>query len=291
MTTSPIVLERLTCVALFGVRFWDAVSTRTVSDDLSVSASLPNNSTRRFALTPNRSGVYVLHHAPGLEAFEYGAGDEAFWENLPPLRPFVIEVNDLQRRFHPMAFTVKLPNRGIFGWEALSASPRASVLPAVPLYSTPTRTVPGGMAVVRADLWDARENSPAAWAVVEVQSESQAPICALADENGRVAVIFPYPEPLPGSMSSPPGSPLAGGPRQLTDQTWPIHLRVFYSPHIPTPRIPSLEDVLNQAPATLLATLSPPVPLSEVRLAFSQELIVKSQFRSELLVIPAGSPL
>jgi hypothetical protein len=59
------------------------------------------------AAVPNRSGVYVLHQAPGLEAFAFGAGDDVFWDNLLALRPFIIEVSDLQRRFQPLAFTVR----------------------------------------------------------------------------------------------------------------------------------------------------------------------------------------
>ncbi|HXG21995.1 MAG TPA: hypothetical protein VNN62_23320 [Methylomirabilota bacterium] len=291
MMTLPLIIERLTRVAPFGVRFWDAVSHRFVSDDLFVTAYLPNHPARRYSATPNRSGVYVLHHVPGLETFEYGAGDDAFWANLPPPRLFVVEVNDLQRRFHPMAFTAALPSRGIFGGEDPAASPRTAVQSAVPLYSAPARTVPGGMAVVRAHLWDGLDDSPAAWALVEAQSEGQTPIRAVADEQGRVAVFFPYPEPPPRSLASPLGSPPGGEPRLLAEQTWPLRLRVFYSPRKPPPPVPLLEDVLHQTPATPLSSLSPLAPLPEVRLAFGQELIVKSQFRSELLVIPLGSPL
>jgi hypothetical protein len=291
MTMPPLIIERLTRVAPFGVRFWDAVSHRFVSEDLFVTAYLPNHPARRYPATPNRSGVYVLHHVPGLATFEYGAGDDAFWANLPPPRPFVVEVNDLQRRFHPIAFTAALPSRGIFRWEDSAASPRAAVQPAVPLFSAPARTVPGGMAVVRAHLWDAVDDSPAAWAMVEVQSEGQAPIRAVADEQGRVAVIFPYPEPPSRSLTSPLGSPLGSEPRLLMEQIWSLRLQVFYSPRKPPPPVPLLEDVLHQAPATPLSSLSPLAPLPEVRLVFGQELIVKSQFRSGLLVIPAGSPL
>ena len=291
MTTHAIVLERLTRVAPFGVRFWDAVTNRVVSDDLSVTAYLPGDPSRRFAAMPNRSGVYVLHHAPGLSAFTFGVGDEAFWSNQSPPRSFVIEVNDVQGRFQPMAFTAALPRQGIFAWEEPHTSPPRSVQPAVPLYSAPTRTVPGGMAVVRADLWDAANDRPAAWAIVEAWSESQVLTHAMADAQGRVAMIFPYPEAQSGSLSSPLGSPLGGGPRLLSDQTWPLRFGVFYSPRTPTPRAPFLEEVSQQAPVTLLETLSPPTPLPEIHLTFGKELIMKSQFRSELLVLPMGSPL
>jgi hypothetical protein len=291
MTTDALVIERLTRVAPFGVRFYDTVSNRMVSNDLSVTAYLPHDPSRRCSATPNRSGVYVLHHAPGLESFAFGAGDDAFWQNLPPRRSFVIEVSDLQRRFLPMAFTVALPARGIFQWQEPGMSPVAPPQAAVPLYSAPTRAVPDGMAVIRADLWDGRDDGPASWAVIETQSDGQAAIRAVADGRGRVAVIFPYPEPLPGSVSSPPGAPPGGGPRLFMEETWPVRLRVFYSPRKPAAQVPALEEVLNQTPATILNALSPPVALPELRVAFGKELIVKSQFRSELLVIPAGSPL
>lgn len=291
MTVQLIVLERLTRVAPFGVRFWDAVADRLISDDLAVTAFLLSNPTRQFALQQNRSGVYVLHTASGFAGFSFGDGGEAFWESLPPPRSFVIEVSDRQRRFLSMSFTVDAPHRGIFGWADPTASPRGSVRPAVPLYSAATRAVPAGMAVVRADLWDTVNERPAAWAMLEAQRDGEEPSRGVADEHGRVAVMFPYPEPLPGTLSSPLGSPLSGGPRLLADQTWLLHLRGFYSPRASIPHMPALEEVLSQAPATLLASVSPPLPLSEVKLTFGKELIVKSQFRSELLMIPAGSPL
>jgi hypothetical protein len=291
MMMETIVLERLTRVAPFGVRFWDPVLNHAITDGLSVTAYPFDNSARRSALTPNRSGVHVLHHAPGLEAFTFGAGDEPFWENLPPVRRFVIEVTDTQRRFHPAAFIAALPIRGLFGWDDPSTSPRSTFQPLVPLYSALSRSVPQGMAVMRTELWDARNDGPAAWAVVETQIERQGPLRAVADERGRVAAIFPYPEPVLGSVASPLRSPPGDGSRPLTEQTWPVQFRVFYSPRIPASRFLPLDDVLSQAPATVLASLSPPLPLPELRLAFGKELIVKSQLRSELLVIPAGSPV
>jgi len=74
-------------------------------------------------------------------------------------------------------------------------------------------------------------------------------------------------------------------------QQWPIELRGFYSPEAPPPPIPQLEHVYEQTPATLVSSLSPLLPLSEALLSFGQELVVRSQARSVLLLMPAGSPL
>ncbi len=144
---------------------------------------------------------------------------------------------------------------------------------------------------MRADLWDFQTDKPAAWAVLEARLEGQPPVRGLANEQGRIALIFPYPEPAPALVTSPPGSPPGGARRPLSEQTWLIQLQAFYTPRTPTLPIPHLEDVLNQAPATLLDSLSPLVALSDVSLAFGKELIVKSQSRSTLLLIPTGSPL
>ncbi|HEY3301942.1 MAG TPA: hypothetical protein VGL70_00250 [Candidatus Binatia bacterium] len=286
------VLERISLVAPLGVRFWDGVSGHAVSEGLTVRAHPKGNPARSIFGFPNRSGTYVLTHVPGLSDIEQCAGDKDFWENPPPkLRPFVVEVTDNEGRFQPFAFTANLPVRGLFAWEERPmGSPLAPVARGVPLFSAPARSAPGGMAVIRADLWDLRADQPAPWALLEARMAGQPPVRGLADRQGRVALIFPYPEPLHSSVTSPPGSPPGSERRPLFEQTWPIQLHAFYSPGRPSPRIPQLDHVLNQAPATVVSSPSPPIPLTEVSLQFGKELIVKSQSKSALLIIPAGSP-
>jgi hypothetical protein len=63
----------------------------------------------------------------------------------------------------------------------------------------------------------------------------------LADDQGRVAVMFPYPEP--------PRRVLASPPEARNDFSWPVSLEVFWlqaSPGEPGPAIPDLADVLAQ---------------------------------------------
>lgn len=293
MSVQVQIIETFSRVAPLGVRFWDKVSRRIIDTGLTVIAYPPQQAARRTSLFPNRSGVYVLHSAPGLRKFTHGSGDAAFWQTAPLPRPFILEVSDQEARFQPFSFTVEVPRRWLVTTtEALSSSPLSAPPLGIPLYSSVVRPVLAGMAVVRAELWDAVADKPAAWALLEVQVSGQEPVRGMADDKGRVVVMFPYPEPLPGTLGSPVGSPPGGGQRSLFTQQWPLQLRAFYSPEIVVPAIPRLERVFAQAPATLLSAASPLLPLSSIPpLRFGQELIVKSEPQSTLLLLAAGSPL
>jgi hypothetical protein len=286
-------METFSRVAPLGVRFWDIVSRRIVDTGLTVIAYPQGQATQRTSLFPNRSGVYVLHHASGFRDFEHGGGDAAFWRNAPSPRPFIVEVSDQETRFQPFSFTVDVPRRGLLtATETTSSSPPSSPPLGIPLYSSVARAVPAGMAVVRAELWDAMADKPAAWALLEVRITGQEPARGLADDKGRIVVMFPYPEPVPGTFGSPLGSPPGGGQRSVFAQAWPLQLQAFYSPQAVVPVLPQLERVHAQAPATLLSATSPLLPLPSVpSLRFGQELIVKSEPQSILLLLPAGSPL
>src|SRR2546428_6671092 len=102
MMNDPVrKLERLSILAPLGIRFWDAVTNSIIADGLRVTAYPLSNPARRVQGFPNRSGVYVLQNLPGMRDIEHGAGDAEFWTNLPPRRPFVVEVVDNSRRFQP----------------------------------------------------------------------------------------------------------------------------------------------------------------------------------------------
>ncbi len=283
MIDTSLVLERVTRVAPLGMRFWDDVSSAVVADDLTVIAYPANNPALQAPASITHSGVYAFIDLPGLRDLENGSGDEAFWANLPARRPFVIQVIDNASRFQQFQLTAQVPVRGLFTLDC--ASPPTLAQAGVPLFSSPARAVPGGMAVLRADLWDIAADAPAAWTLIEASIEGQTVARTYADRQGRVALIFAYPEPPRFSISSPPSSR-----RALTDQTWTIQLHAFYSPTTPVPQIPDLCQVLNQAEANLYSNLSPALPLTETALEFGKELILKSQLQSVLLIAPAGSP-
>lgn len=298
MATPFITLDRLTTVAPLGVRFHDTVSGDVVGDGLIVWAYPTGKPTARRRAVGNRKGVYVLHHGSGLRDREVGDGTQFYWDNpVPPNKDFVIEVSDDQRRFQPFQFTASLPHRGVFVWSGFDDSP-PSARTSVPLFSSPVRSAPGGMGVLRAELWDTSLDGPAAWAVLEVYDGERRLGQGIADEQGRIALIFSYPPPITFASPSPPGSPLgsppgASGP-PLTEQVWPLGLRALYTPDRPVSSppnsfepdqsFPDLRFTLSQPEATLWADAALSEVLLETHLRFGRELILKSR--------PApGSPL
>lgn len=308
-----LVLDRLTLVAPLGLRFCDFTSGAFVGDGLDVQVYPSGNPTTKVAALANRKGVYVLHHAPGLLEVEHGKGDQEFWNGPPPTRNFVVEVNDKERRFQSFQFTASLPERGIYKWTDVPSSPLAAC-ESIPLYSSPVRSVPAGMAVLRADLWDESRNAAASWAVLEASLNSQVIARGIADEQGRIAVIFPYPPPRAFAIGSPPGSPLSSPPSAsglpLTEQVWPLQLRALYTPERPISsppnsfetkyELPELRFTLSQPEATIWANAERTEPLLEASLHYGQELVLKSKTatsppsqlrQSVLFITPAVSPL
>jgi hypothetical protein len=297
------VLDRLTIVAPLGLRFHDAATGETVGDGLNVRAypaDLPN-ATR--SLFPNRRGIYVLHDAPGLRNLQNGTGDDEYWNNLPPKKDFVIEVSDDQGRFVGFKFTAALPARGIYEWSELSPASPPSATRSIPLFSSPARTAPAGMAIVRADLWDPTRGSqgaPAAFAVLELHDNDRLVTRGLADQEGRVGLMFPYPAPKAFPPSSPPASPIgsppaANGPA-LTDQFWPFRVRALYGIQSPPPApatdsAPDLRTALSQPAATLWANEERTDELLEVAVPFGQPLILKSRPPSMSPPLKGGSML
>jgi hypothetical protein len=291
--TLPVVVERIARVSPLGVRFWDAASSRFVSDGLTVSYSWGNGTRRRTAVT-NRASVYVLADLPGLRELEFGdhpaltqagakPGDAEYWGLIPGLaRTYRIDVVDTLRRFLPFWFEARLPFRGLFEPGCGSAlSPPAPGNEAVPLFSAPSRPAPAGSGVVRAELVEP-SGAPAAWALLEVTAAGAPPVRGLADERGQVAVIVPYPEPSAAAVS-----PLAGGTRRLAEERWDVTVRCFYDRPSPPEEPPELCRVLEQAPAFVDLDASPPEAL---QLAFGRDLVLRTSGGSQVLVTPAASP-
>ncbi|HEX6480738.1 MAG TPA: hypothetical protein VF043_18010 [Ktedonobacteraceae bacterium] len=285
--------ERLSLVTPLGIRFRDEVSGEVVGEGLYVTAYPQNNPALRVQAVVNSLGVYTLRNVPGLRNFEHGAGDADFWRTLPPGRPFIVEVVDSDRRFQPFCLPVVLPERGIFPWQCGGTPPSPDAAPAmVPLFSAPTRPVPGGMAAVRAQLWDPIAQTYAAGAVLEANAANRLPVRGFADALGRVVLIFPYPEPVDFVLGSPSLTHPVEANVPLTNQTWPVQFRAFYAPQYPVPLIPDLCTTLTQAPAGLWEDTAHTKPFSGATLHFGQGLVVHSadSAQSVLFITPAGSP-
>lgn len=267
-----IVAERLTYVAPLGVRFLDPATSRPVSDGLRVAAG----GRRLFA---NRAGAFVLTGVPGLRAAEQGAGDDDYWAHLPAQTTVRVDVDDPLGRFLPFSFEATIPARGAF--ELVCGSPAESEGPIV-LFSSVARPVPAGCAVVRAQLWDGVADTPAAWALLEVQPSGAPPARGLADRRGQVAVVFPYPEP-----SGLDGSPPSLERRALSTQSWTVDVRAFAAPQPDAvPDRPDLCTVLTQPEATIVAESSPLTPLTDATLDYGRELVLRTPPQSVLVLTP-----
>ena len=276
MKNPPVILDVVTRLAPLGLRFGDPATGQAIGGGLSVVAYPPAAPWQRIQGVPNPSGIYVFHHLPGLQSVEWGTGDEDFWKSPPARKSFLVEVQDSKNHFLPCVFEVEAPTRGVYTWQA---PPDSLPEPAgmVPLYSSSTRPIPPGFAVIRADLQEP-SGSPAASALLEAFFEDHRLGQGLADDRGQIALVFPYPD-LPDFTSSSGGisgavSTTASVP--LTDQTWQIDLRVFYQWAVSPPAVVDLYHLLSQAPARLWKNLSPAQLLPPQTLHYGNDLIIKS---------------
>ena len=277
-----LMLERITRVAPLGLRFWDAVTNRFVTEGLQVTA-IPRIDGTFFGQPanglPNRSGVFIFHHLPGLLGAEQGMGDGPYWTTPPAQRDFIVTVQDAEKRFLPFKILASAPTRRLLNWSCPSGKPTPGLplqpVGSIPLFSAAGRQPPGGLAVIRTMIATSG-GGPAAWAMVEARCQNNLVARAIADADGRAVLYLPYPKFVSAAAGSnrPP----------LTTQSWPIDLSVFFSLSPPFPDIPDLCMLVDQARARPLKKLSPSTPLGRLTLKYGEELIVKTQTKSELFL-------
>lgn len=249
------ILESISTFTTLGIRFWDSATDIPVADNLIVTARRVDPGFRIVPAVRNASGIYVFHDLPGLRAVQYPSRRP---ERQQPL-DFLITVEDRGNRFLPMIFGVQLPlpYRGIFPSGEMLSPPGG--LARAYLFSAPHRMLPPTLAAVRADLHDIDQDRPAAHAVMQVEAGGRR-YTGIADHNGRVLVAFPYPPADRLRTGSPPGS----GQGPISEQSWPVHVRVRYGPDLLEPRFPeagwpwtvtpSLKRILaDQRPALIIA--------------------------------------
>jgi hypothetical protein len=280
-------METLAHHAAIGVRFWDVALGTAAVEGLKVEIFPVFNPRARKPMLPNLSNIYVGHGVPLLRDFEFSDTDppELWSEPEAALRAYRIEVRDPRGRFLPLAFDADLPQPGLLNWTApwfsppqpivmpgTSGSPPQLMLERIPLFSAPSRPIPDALAAVYAQMRDPLSEREAAWALLGVSIEGVRCGIGLADTLGRVAVMFPYPEP--------PRQALASPPEARSDFSWEVDLEVFWideSPaQDPPPEIPDLTEILSQldAPGTVNdVMLSPPAVR---RLAYRVPLTARS---------------
>ena len=288
----------LSLVAPLGVRLWDPLFESAVTEGLQAWAydeALPEVRTAGYA---NRSGVFAFRNLPGRRLLEFGSGDETYWASaLAQQRSYTVEVRDPEARFLPFRLPdVRAPWRGLYASDVEPLSPPD--VARVPLFSAPTRIASGPFAVVRAELHepvpsDPTETRPAPWAVVELDVPGrEVPVRGMADRNGRVLLLFPYPEPEGGAFVSPPGG------AALLAQEWTLPVRVFFTRPEPVPETPDLRaTLLAQAPAVAWESDSPfSLPLGETVVRFGLTTVLRSRESATgkdltyVLITGGGSP-
>jgi hypothetical protein len=312
------LLERFTLTAPLGVRFWDVAAGEAVRGGMTLQGFPVDNPDRTLRAFSNGSGVMVFRDLPGLRDpdpgtwpvnFRFGDGSDAFWQQWQQpsrTRRFELTAIDEQRRFLPLRFGCDAPQRGFARCVCPARLPPAShlvpnaPLDALPVYSASTRHAPAGLAVIRAQMLEPpdigsppADRVPAAWAFVEALLDGDVVGSSYADEQGRVAVMFPFPAPADSSLISPPSPPDSSGAGGLLKQRWRIVLRAYYD-RLPRGEVPDLCDLLAQRPATLWDNADLIDPLAARELAYAAELTIRSRDRagspgdelSELLITP-----
>jgi hypothetical protein len=218
------------------------------------------------------------------------AGDQIVFETSPDGATWAVR-RTVPRQFSIKSMTVELnagtassvasPGKAVFGGLIFESNPAQ----ALPLYSAPTRAVAGGMAVLRASLWDSVANAPAAWALLEARVNGRPTARGYADASGQVALLFPYPEP-PSFVQQNPAPPAV----PFTRQEWPVSIYASYKPQSHAPTLPDLRATLAQARATLWADAARTTPLTKVTLRSGQQLVVRS-YEASTDAAPDGRPL
>lgn len=287
--------ERVAITCPLGIRFLDSATNTIVGDGLLVEAYPVENRERRVPAAPNRSGVWAFHGLPGLRDFEYSTDDEQRWAPEPPKRRFTIEVIDALGRFLPSKFDVDAPAR-VLSTANEFPSPPSFTLRTAALFSSPARSIPGSLAVVRAQIFE-NGDTPAAWTLVEVGTtvlNRTVTAQGVADSQGRLALILPYPEPANVSI----GSPASAGPQLLSQQSWTLSFRAWHTFDPEPSDFLDLDRVLNllvRPPDALWDNGSSLIPFSAADLIFGRELVVPIRLPGDprprkLFITPAGSP-
>lgn len=265
--------EGLILHAPLGIGFWDPVTDALVDQGLRVRLRPRHATEPKFTSNLSSRGIHVFHNLPGLVAQVLGRDLENS-APAPAPRRFTFEVTDGSNRYLPFSFDADCPASGLFVPECLPHS-SPPLTKYVSVFSAVTRAVPSGMATVRAELRNANTGLPAAWALVSAEYRGVEIGQGVADANGKLVLIFSYPEP--EAQSPPSGFPWR----------WPVRLQTAYAALPSATSHPSLCEVLGQPPARLLVEGSPRIELDELQLEFGKELSVTSGSVSHILIEPA----
>lgn len=188
-------------VAPLGLAFTDGPGGQTILDGLAARAWPEGDESRRVSATVNGAGVAGFHKLPGVK---FDPADPFAGAK----RAFVVEVTDSLGRFQTGRVRVEAPAKGVV---------------VVVMRSAAARTVTLARLAFRAELWDAANNRPAAFALltVKVAGNGGATIASgLSDAAGRLLAVGDWPTPkVP-----------VGAPPSRWDAPRPIVVEMQYNP-------------------------------------------------------------
>ena len=156
---------------------------------------------------------------------------------------------------------------------------------------------------MRAELYELDEDSPssrdraASWAAAEVEAGNgprSITMRGMADRQGRVTIVLPYPE----AENVSPGSPPSNGPFLLSEQTWAVSFRAWHLFESETGEFADLDRLLplfERAPDEVWDFDSPLASFTGAELTFGRELVLPVRTEGDLrlrklYITPAGSP-
>ncbi len=281
------IWEQTRRTAPLGLQVWDVATSAHRVNGLDIQVMTGARFAKRTRAFANRSGIYCALGIPGLSRFELNADDATNrdW----PTRPYKIEVRDPAAHFLPFTFDANLPATGLlegifsrtsppqlFESPLTQDSPPSPTLRQVPLFSSTSRPAPDSLAVVRAELRELGTDREAAWCLLTVSIDAVVKGIGLADQQGRVAVLFPYPERPRPALTSPPSA--------NRDFHWNIQLTAYYTPRPINSAAPAIADMaevlaqLNLPPRRLYrSTLSTPETLPSQPLEYRVPLTVRTE--------------
>lgn len=287
--TAVRVLEPVLRHAPAGLRFRDVATGQIVQDALQVTLTAKTNALRTARLAVNAKGVWYAPRLPGISESLSGADeapDAAYWAQQR--RIYTVSVTDQRGRFLPLSVELEFPLRGLATWPDWHTLPQELLAPlidddgqsppapvtcrdALPLFSAAGRALPAPMAEVRCQLERADNGEPAAWALLSASHGGQVRGLAQADQHGRVALFFPYPErPRPTLASSPPA---------ITDFSWNVSFTAYSTLDLSPAKVPDFAKLMKQLehPRDLFAsTLSTPALLPAQVLTLGQRCTLKT---------------
>lgn len=270
--------EAITLFTPLGIRFWDRVQNRQISNNLIVTARSEMNNSPVTQAFRTASGIYAFHGLPGLHDAEYP--DENFDFDTYPTRRFFIEVIDMKQQFLPVIFSVLAPMKGIFPGNS-GGSPPENALPGFYLFSAPTRSVLPGLAVIRGQIQEKVTGYPASYAVLEIQINGKK-WYGISNKQGSVSILFPYPKFISTLLISPPEETV---PLPFHQQKWNMTIEVRYEPETLTyphnGEIPELRSIFKQKQGIIWSTTELSVQQLSSDLTFGHEFILHTDGLTE----------